>query len=83
MPIESPYTLKDQTLSSVIRVKALDKAGNERTTVLIPDDSIRRMDRMTMSLLVGGGFFLALVLAGIVWFVVRKRRSSNNETLEI
>ena len=27
---ESPYLLKDQTLSSIIKVKAVDKAGNER-----------------------------------------------------
>ena len=33
---ESPYLLEDQTLSSFIFVKAVDKSGNERTEVLKP-----------------------------------------------
>ena len=33
---ESPYLLQDQTLSGIIKVKAVDKAGNERTTELAP-----------------------------------------------
>ncbi|MGC9046816.1 MAG: cohesin domain-containing protein [Minisyncoccia bacterium] len=33
---ESPYLLKDQKLKSVIRVKAVDKAGNERIVELSP-----------------------------------------------
>jgi hypothetical protein len=41
MTAESPYVLRDQDLRSVIRVRALDKAGNERITVLIPDDAVR------------------------------------------
>jgi len=32
---ESPYVLKDQTLKSLIKVKAIDKAGNERTEELM------------------------------------------------
>ena len=28
--VVSPYVLKDQSLNSVIRVKAVDRAGNER-----------------------------------------------------
>jgi hypothetical protein len=31
---ESPYLLKDQSLRSTIKVKAVDKAGNERLTEL-------------------------------------------------
>jgi hypothetical protein len=34
--IESPYLLDDQTLHSVIRVKAIDKAGNERIVEYLP-----------------------------------------------
>lgn len=32
----SPYLLKDQKIKSVIRVKAIDKAGNERLAELAP-----------------------------------------------
>lgn len=37
----SPYVLKDQTLNSVISVRAVDSAGNERIERLIPDESMR------------------------------------------
>jgi len=33
---ESPYLLKDQKLKNIIRVKAIDKAGNERIAELMP-----------------------------------------------
>lgn len=34
--VKSPYVLKDQSLKSVIRVKAIDRAGNERIAEFIP-----------------------------------------------
>jgi hypothetical protein len=34
--VESPYILKDQNLQSKILVKAVDKAGNEKITVVLP-----------------------------------------------
>jgi len=33
---ESPYLLEDQSLQSIIKVKAVDKAGNERLAEIIP-----------------------------------------------
>ena len=33
---EMPYVLKDQSLESIVRVRAVDKAGNERTVEYIP-----------------------------------------------
>ena len=39
--IRSPYVLKDQSLKRVIRVKAIDKAGNEYIATLIPDKSLQ------------------------------------------
>jgi len=33
---ESPYLLEDQSLKSIIKVKAVDKAGNERIAEYIP-----------------------------------------------
>lgn len=33
---ESPYVLKDQSLKNLIKVKAIDKAGNERIEELLP-----------------------------------------------
>ena len=34
---ESPYLLEDQSLKSIIKVKAVDKAGNERIAEYIPE----------------------------------------------
>lgn len=70
---QSPYVLKDQTLSSIIRVKALDKAGNERITVLIPDDTARRLDILTWVLLGILGFVFFGVVTGFVWWFIRRR----------
>lgn len=82
---ESPYVLNDQDLRSVIRVRALDKAGNERVAVLIPDDAMR-----PVPLLAWITFALALVMVfalgafGAVWYLRRKRTLQavkNNDVL--
>ena len=36
-PAESPYLLKNQSLKSVIEVRAVDMAGNERVAVITPE----------------------------------------------
>src|SRR3989339_1079900 len=38
---KTPYLLEDQSLLSVIRVKAVDKAGNERIEEYVPPESMR------------------------------------------
>jgi hypothetical protein len=74
----SPYQLKDQSLNSTIRVKAVDKAGNEYVATLVPDKNMRGIS--TRDILVGGGILLAflLVIGGIFGLVhiLRKRRKS-------
>jgi hypothetical protein len=72
---ESPYVLKDQTLNSTIRVKAIDKAGNETITVLIPDDAVRSLsrDRILTFAIVGGIVFILVLLIAYV-LIERKRR---------
>ena len=72
---ESPYVLKDQTLNSTIRVKAIDKAGNETIAVLVPDKAVRTLsyDRMMTVALTVGFAFLSLVLIGYV-LIKRKKR---------
>lgn len=42
MRAESPYLLKDQSLSGLVKVKAVDKAGNERISTLIPPTSANK-----------------------------------------
>lgn len=62
----SPYVLEDQTLNSTIRVKAIDKAGNERIVVLVPDAALRSIsrDRLLTWIVVGGAISLIMTLLG-------------------
>ncbi|NCN11821.1 hypothetical protein GW937_00690 [Candidatus Kaiserbacteria bacterium] len=75
----SPYVLKDQSLHSVIRVKAIDKAGNEYIATLVPDESLKTVTTGTIILVVGVLFILTLL--GMVLFVLlrslHKRRSAS------
>ena len=70
---ESPYVLKDQSLNSTIRVRALDKAGNERMETLIPDNALRSISRGTLFMWIT--ITLGTVLVGsLLAFVLWKRK---------
>jgi len=71
---ESPYVLKDQTLNSTIRVKAIDKAGNERIATLVPDTALRSLSRDTQIVLGIGGGFSVIVVALVVYALWRRRQ---------
>lgn len=47
---ESPYLLENQELSSIIRVKAIDKAGNERIAEYLPEK--KPLSRLIIGLLI-------------------------------
>ena len=73
----SPYLLSDQSLNSSIRVKAIDKSGNEYIATLIPDQSLRTMSeakKQQYSLLAAGGVVL-LVVVIVAIVIVRRRRN--------
>lgn len=71
--VESPHVLDDQTLNSTIRVKALDKAGNERIVTLVPDTALRSMSRdMLITVLVIGG--TAVVLTLLIFYGLWRRK---------
>lgn len=74
---ESPYVLGDQSLNSTIRVRAIDKAGNEYVATLIPEESLRSMTRAelyTYIALAAGAIMLGIILITII-LVVRRWRS--------
>lgn len=75
--VTSPYVLTDQTLGSVIRVKAVDKAGNEYIAVLVPDESLRRELILLEYGLYGGLLVIALLILGGVVFFMRRRVKGN------
>ncbi len=72
--VESPYVLEDQTLNSTLRVKAIDKAGNETISVLVPDTAIRSLslNRMVTYGLATG--LTLIVLVAIVFILIRRKR---------
>jgi len=62
----SPYILEDQSLNSIIRVKAIDKSGNEYIDSLIPEDSLRGFSGLQMRTLIIVGFGIVLLLVVII-----------------
>jgi hypothetical protein len=70
----SPYVLKDQKLNSIIRVKAIDKAGNEYIATYIPDEALRTTPLTVIVLLVLLGVSVLLLLYGSIRFYQKKRR---------
>ena len=85
---KSQHVLDDQSLNSTIRVRALDKAGNEYIATLVPEEEKRTFssDNMTLIAIVGGAALLTLILIGlIIHFFVRKRKNKvvEEEDVEI
>ena len=77
----SPYILKDQSLNSTISVKAIDKAGNSRTAVFVPDESMRQMSMSSKLKLLFYSIFFAIPILSP--FIVRRYRRKKTEDLGI
>lgn len=70
---KSPYQLEDQSLNSTIRVKAVDKAGNEYIATLVPDESLRgpsQREHITLGLSIAGALILMMLVGA--FFVYRR-----------
>jgi hypothetical protein len=77
--VKSPYVLKDQELRSVIRVKAIDNAGNEHIAVLASKNTARLIDPMSAVLLASIACAILVLLAVFIFFVrriVRRHRAA-------
>lgn len=70
------YTLKDQSLNSIIRVKAIDKAGNEYISTLIPDESHKTIstNQIITYSAIGGLSIIFLILIITIWLRIKRRR---------
>ena len=64
---ESPYLLEDQKLQSIIKVKAIDKAGNERVVEFSP-----YLPKKPPFLLYFIVFVLVLVGVSIIWQIIKR-----------
>jgi hypothetical protein len=84
--VQSPYVLKDQTLNSIIRVQAMDKAGNTYIANLIPDESMRTLSSVQIKYIIAifTTFVLGATVFGIlyVFFVVRRRKKTDHDERE-
>jgi hypothetical protein len=81
-----PYLLKDQTLSSVIKVKAVDKAGNERIVEYIPSYKSAPAKPSTnfkvIAILVGIGLIIVSLLALVIVLIIKKFKKKNEISKE-
>jgi hypothetical protein len=83
--IKSPYLLVDQDLRSIIRLRAIDKAGNERNVEYIPEGSIKKQQNQILYrklfvilLMVVAGLILMIVLWLAVRKILKRRRASDD-----
>lgn len=72
---ESPYVLEDQSLNSTIRVRAIDKAGLETLSTLVPDEAMRSLPFNSL-LTIGVVVIAALMILGFVGFALWRRKQS-------
>lgn len=70
----SPYVLKDQSLNSTIRVKAVDKAGNETIAILVPDRALRTLSIDRLLSIVTFGFIGVFVFSLVAYAIYRRRK---------
>lgn len=80
----SPYVLKDQSLNSIIRVRAVDKAGNEYVATLVPEESQRTLSKNEFYtyIFAAVGLSIALILIVILLVILVKRRRRTKVQVE-
>jgi len=66
---KSPYVLDDQSLDSVIRIKAVDRAGNERIEEIAPVAK-----PLSVKLLAGLGVVILTVIVIVAIFIRKKKK---------
>lgn len=74
------YTLKDQSLNSIIRVKAIDKAGNEYIATLIPDESQKTIstNQIISYIAIGVLALLFLIIIIVIRLRIKRRKLIQN-----
>ncbi|HMO78282.1 MAG TPA: hypothetical protein PKD95_03750 [Candidatus Paceibacterota bacterium] len=78
----SPYVLKDQTLNSIIRVKAIDKAGNEYIATYIPDESQKALSRNALYTYILFAVIGLTLVTSIIFMWLWWRRKGKRKLIE-
>ena len=85
----SPYILNDQSLNSIIRVRAIDKAGNEYVATLLPEESMRTISQNELTTYVVFGIIglivfgcLGVIVAYVIQRFRKKRKVVSDDMLE-
>ena len=73
--VESPYLLEDQSLRSIIKVRAVDKAGNERIAEYLPLPPEKPFPYWLI--------ILILVGIGIIWWIIKHRHRYTQMRIQI
>ncbi len=78
------YLLEDQSLNSIIRVKAVDKAGNEYVATYVPDESKQTLSKNALFTYLFSGVLVLLVIVLIVFLILylKRRRKSIKPEVE-
>jgi hypothetical protein len=71
-----PYVLKDQDLASIIKVKAVDKAGNERIVEYVPPLTAAKPEAPRLYLGIIAAIVLFTFLAALSLIIIIKRRKN-------
>jgi len=75
--VESPYVLNDQELKSLIYVKAVDKAGNERVATMPPQHPLRWYENYLV-----WGIIVVVIFFGIVILSLRRLLTKSKQKRE-
>lgn len=78
---KSPYVLDDQSLNSTIRVKAVDKAGNEYIATYIPSEDQKTFsfeNKINIIVIVLLGVLILSAIFGLWSFITKKKKSRSS-----
>ena len=77
--VNSPYVLKDQSLNSIVRVRALDKAGNEYVATLVPEESLRTISQNAIITYSVAGTALLIFIIIVIFVIILRRKRKRAE----
>jgi len=72
------YVLKDQSLRSTVRVRAIDKAGNEYIATLAPTNIYRYFYEDTRIIIGLTVVFIGGLLTLVLWYIWRRRKQKRS-----